>query len=109
MIERDWIRMARRHNESVEARMPLLASAGLVKAVTPDDIQEVYERWESKREIFRGRQLVFAERCRRRVARRVSPEELAELDARRSKLPGSSEYAADFWRGVLARLCRRPS
>ncbi len=100
--------MAQRHNAAVEQKMPLLASAGLITPVTADEIQATYERWRRERELFRLRQVRFAERCRRLVARRVSKSELDDLDVRRSRLPGSSEYEADFWRTVLARLCRRP-
>ena len=108
MNGRNWNKMADRHNAAVEAKMPLLASAGLVERLTPKEIKATYERWDREREIFRQRQIRFAERCRRRIALRVSKAELEELDTRRSKLPASSEYGADFWRAALARLCGRP-
>lgn len=108
MIERNWNRMAQKHNAAVEEKMPLLASAGLITRVTADEIQATYERWQRERQQFRLRQMRFADRCRRLVARRVSRSELDDLDARRSRLPASSEYGADFWRNVLARFCGRP-
>jgi len=107
MNGRNWNRTADRHNAAVEARMPLLASVGLVERLTPEQIQATFERWDRERETFRQRQIRFAERCRRRVALRVSKAELEELDAHRSKLPTSSEYGADFWRAALANLCGR--
>jgi len=99
--------MTERHNAAVEAKTPLLASAGLIRPLTAEEIQASYERWHREREQLRLRQVRFAERCRRLVARHVSSAELDQLDARRSRLPASSEYGADFWRGVLARLCGR--
>ncbi|HEY7765911.1 MAG TPA: hypothetical protein VIB38_13045 [Aestuariivirgaceae bacterium] len=99
--------MAERHNAAVEAKAPLFASAGLITPLTADNIKESYERWQGEREKLRLRQVRFAERCRRMVSRRVSKSELDELDARRSRLPSTSEYGADFWRRVLARLCGR--
>ena len=108
MNDRNWNRMAQRHNAAVEEKMPLLVSAGLIRPVTADEIQATYERWHREREEFRLRQVRFAERCRRMVSRRVSDSDLDALDARRSRLPASSEYGADFWRTVLARLCGRP-
>ena len=107
MRARNWSRMAERHNAAAEARAPLLASAGLIRALSAEEIQASYERWHREREQLRLRQVRFAERCRRLVARHVSSAELDQLDARRSRLPASSEYGADFWRGVLARLCGR--
>ena len=107
MNSRDWDRIAQRHNAAQEARMPLLASAGLVESLTAEEIRAIYEGWDRKRQALRQKQVRFAERCRRRVALRVSRAELEELDARRSNLPASSEYGADFWRTVLARLCGR--
>jgi hypothetical protein len=97
--------MAERHNAAVEAKAPLLASAGLIRSLTADDIKESYERWQGEREKLRLRQVRFAERCRRLVSRRVS--NLDELDARRSRLPSTIEYGGDFWRRVLARLYGR--
>ncbi len=108
MNERNWNRMAQKHNAAVEEKMPLLASAGLITPVTADEIQATYERWHRERKRFRLRQVRFAERCRRMVSRRVSKSGLDDLDGRRSRLPASSEYGADFWRNVLARLCGRP-
>ena len=107
MRPRNWNRMAERHNEAVEAKAPLFASAGLITPLTANDIKECYERWQGEREKLRVRQVRFAERCRRLVSRRVSKPELDDLDARRSRLPPSSEYGADFWRRVLTRLCSR--
>jgi hypothetical protein len=100
--------MAERHNAAVEGKAPLLASAGLLTPWTAEKIRASYERWHREREKLRLRQVRFAERCRRLVSRRVSKAELDQLDARRSRLPASSEYGADFWRGVLARSCGRP-
>lgn len=100
--------MAERRNAAVEAKTPLLASAGLIRPLTAEEIQASYERWHREREQLRLRQVRFAERCRCLVARRVSTAEMDQLDARRSQLPASSEYCADFWRRVLARLCGRP-
>jgi hypothetical protein len=108
MRARNWSRMAERHNTALEAKAPLFASAGLITLVTADEIKDSYERWQRDRERLRLRQVRFAERCRRLVARRVSTSELDDLDTRRSRLPPSSEYGADFWRRVLARLCGRP-
>jgi hypothetical protein len=99
--------MAARHNTAVEAKTPLFASAGLITPLTADDIKESYECWKGEREKLRLRQVRSAERCRRLVSPRVSKSELHDLDARRSRLPASSEYGADFWRRVLARLCSR--
>ncbi len=108
MRERNWNRMAGRHNAAVEAKTPLLASAGLIRPLTAEEIQASHERWHREQEQLRLRQVRFTERCRYLVARRVSKAELDELDARRFRLSASSEYGADFWRGVLARLCGRP-
>jgi len=108
MRAQNWNRMAERHNAVVAARGPLLASAGLITQVTAEEIKASYERWHRERENLRLRQVRFAERCRRLVSLRVSKGELDHLDARRSRLPASSEYGADFWRGVLALLCGRP-
>jgi hypothetical protein len=109
MNDRNWDKMAKRHNAAVEAKAPLLAAAGLIRPVTAEEIQASYECWQRKREKLRLRQARFAERCRCLVSLRVSKAELAQLDARRSQLPASSEYGADFWRRVLGRLCGRPS
>jgi hypothetical protein len=98
--------MTERHSAAVEAKAPLFASAGLIPPLTADDIRECYERWQGEREKLRLRQVCFAERCRRLVSPRIPKSELDDLDARRSRLP-SSEYGADFWRRVLARLCGR--
>ena len=103
--------MAERHNAVMESKTPLLAAAGLITPLTADDIKASCERWDRDRdrdrEELRRRQMRFAERCRRLVSRRVSKPELAELDARRSRLPAASEYGADFWRTALAGLCGR--
>ena len=99
--------MAQTHNTAVEAKAPLSASAGLITPLTADDIKEIYERRQGEREHLRLRQVRLAERCRRLVSPRVSKSELDDLDARRSRLQTSSEYGADFWRRVLARLCSR--
>ena len=104
MKAQNWNRMAERHNAAVESRAPLLASAGLIRPLTAEEIQASYERWQVEREILRQRQLRFAERCRRRVSLRVSEAEMDALDARRAQLPTSSEYGADFWRRVW-RAC----
>jgi hypothetical protein len=109
MKDRNWNRMAERHNAAVAAKAPLLASAGLIRPLTAEEIQASHERWRREREKLRLRQVRFAERCRRLVARRVSKSELDDLDARRSRLPPSSEYGADFWRRVLAGLRGRPN
>lgn len=109
MKDRNWNKMAERHNAAMEAKAPLLASAGLIAPLTAGDIQASYERWQCEREKLRLRQARFAERCRRLASLHVSKVEMDQLDARRSRLPASSEYGADFWRGVLARLCGRPS
>ena len=108
MKDSNWNRMAERHNAAVEAKAPLLASAGLIKPLTAEEIQASYERWRREREQLRLRQVRLAERCRRLVSMRVSKAELDQLDARRSRLPASSEYGVDFWRRVLGRLCGRP-
>ena len=102
MNDRDWNRMAERHNAAVEAKVPLLASAGLIAPLTAEEMRASYERWHREREKIR-----LAERCRRLVSVRVSRAELDQLDARRSRRPASSEYGADFWRGVLAPSCGR--
>jgi hypothetical protein len=99
--------MAERHNAAVEAKTPLFVSARLITLLTADDIKECYERRQGEREKLRLRQVRFAERCRRLVSPRVSKSELDDLDARRSRLPPSTEYGADFWRRVLPRLCGR--
>ena len=104
MRAQNWSRMAERHNMAVEARTPLLASAGLITPLTGEEIKASYERWRRERKALRLRQVRFAERCRRLVSLRVSKAELDDLDVRRSRLPASSEYGADFWRGALARL-----
>ena len=104
MRPRNWNRMAERHNAAVEAKTPLFVSARLITLLTADDIKECYERRQGEREKLRLRQVRFAERCRRLVSPRVLKSELDDLDAGRSRLP-SSEYGADFWRRVLARLC----
>ncbi len=101
--------MADRHNAAMEARVPLLASVGLVERLTPGEIQAIHERWDREQEALRQRQIRFAKRCRCRVALPVSKAELEQLDARRFKLPASSEDGADFWRAALARLCGRTS
>jgi len=48
-----------------------------------------------------------AHRFRGLLARRVSAEKLAELDTRRSRLPGDPAYGADFWRLQLVGLLGR--
>jgi hypothetical protein len=108
MKARNWDRIADRQNAAMEAKAPLFASAGLIRPVTAKEIQLSYER-QREREKLRFRQVHFAGRCRRLVSLCVSNAELDQLDVRRSRLPASSEYGADFWRGVQARLCGRPS
>lgn len=49
IIDRTWNRMAERHNAAVEARAPLLASAGLIRPVTTEEIQATYEHWQRER------------------------------------------------------------
>jgi hypothetical protein len=50
MSDRNWNRMAERHNAAVEAKAPLLASAGLITLLTAEEIRASYERWHGERE-----------------------------------------------------------
>ena len=63
MRARNWSGMAERHNAAAEARAPLLASAGLIRPLSAEEIQASYERWHREREQLRLRQIRFAERC----------------------------------------------
>ena len=98
------------HNAAVEEKAALLASAGLITPLTAAEIRASYERWHGEREKLRLRQVHFAERCRRLVSLRVSRADLVSIG--RAPLSATTRFErvwSDFWRGVLARLCGRPS
>ena len=48
MDDRNWNRIAQRHNAAVEIKAPLLASAGLITRLTAEQIRASYERWNAR-------------------------------------------------------------
>ena len=90
---------------SERARSPLFAEQ--IPAPDPGGIVAEYRRKAEDWERMELRLIRRADHFRRLVARRVSPERLAELDTRRSKLPGDPAYGADFWRQQLVELLGR--
>ena len=90
---------------SERVRSPLFAEE--IPAPDPDAMIAEYRRKAEGWERMERRFIWRAHRFRRLVARRVSAEKLAELDTRRSKLPGDPAYGADFWRQQLVGLLGR--
>src|SRR5207244_912575 len=86
------------------ARSPLFAEE--IPAPDPDAMIAEYRRKAEGWERMERRFIWRAHRFRRLVARRVSAEKLAELDTRRSRLPGDPATGPTFgdssWSGSLA-------
>ncbi len=98
-------RMAASRWTSEWARSPLFAEQ--IPAPDPGRIVAEYRRKAEGWERMERRFIRRAHRFRTLVARRVSAEGLAELDAWRSMLPGDPAYGADFWREELVGLLGR--
>ena len=90
---------------SERARSPLFAEQ--IPAPDPGGIVAEYRRKAEDWERMERRFIRRAHRFRGLLARRVSAEKLAELDTRRSRLPGDPAYGADFWRLQLVGLLGR--
>ena len=98
-------RMAASRWTSERARSPLFADQ--IPAPDPRRIVAEYRRKAEEWERMERRFIWRAYRFWGLVARRVSVEKLAELDTRRSRLPGDPAYGADFWRQQLVELLGR--
>ena len=95
----NWNRMAGRHNAAVEAKAPLLASAGLIRPLTAEEIQASYERWCREREQLRLQQVPS---CRALPA----PGLAARFEGRAGSVgraPLSTTGFERVWGGLLAR------
>jgi hypothetical protein len=81
-------------------KYPLLAAAGELPTITPEQITAARAAYFARLEKAMRDAERIGQQHRRRVAARVTPERLAELDRARAKLPASGEYTADFWSAV---------
>jgi hypothetical protein len=71
--------------------------ADQVEPVNPMTMILAELRHAAKMHECRGRLQARGDECRAALAQVVTPEELAELDARRSILPRDPAYHADFY------------
>jgi hypothetical protein len=97
-------RAAARRNQRAADKYPLLAFAGQLPGVTPNALLTAED--ERRRRLIAGaaRMARAAAHYRAAVARRVSAEDLRELDRRRLLSPPTPEYSADFWWQEVKRL-----
>jgi hypothetical protein len=113
---RRWEKSAARENARRAAKAPLLAHAGLVPLITPDEQRAKVERQsaalEQRLAECRARMERAAVSYRAEISAHAAPEALAALDAewekKRSWLPEDPVYRADHWHTEKRRrgLCR---
>lgn len=102
-----WEESAKRQNERLAARDPLFAHAGLVPQTTAEEqrrkVEGNWARFEAEKAASDAAGHAEGERRRAWVAARIHPDELAELDRRRSWCPPDGAYSADFWGGEIKK------
>lgn len=95
-------RIAEKRTRRLREQVPLFADQ--VEEVTADQVKAAADRHaEAFEHCCRGLQ-ARGDAFREQVRQVVSPEEFAILEARKSVLPTSPEYHADFWRREAGRV-----
>ena len=89
-------RIAGKRNDKMKAKFPLFADQ--LEDVTGEQVKAAADRHAAKFDRCSRELQERGDEFREQVRRLVSAEEFAELDRRRSTLPPTSEYHADFWR-----------
>ena len=107
-------RATTRHNNRVKRSVPLLEATGTIPDAWLTEPAEQAERLSAHGERFEewravheaGRRHLWAQAAayRTEVAEHLSPEALAEMDARAERLPDYPELRASVWLNVLRGL-----
>lgn len=97
-------RAALRRTQRDISRWPLLELGGNLHHWTGDEMLAEWNRYATKLEESEARLFAQGISFRERVARLVSPDELARMDVRRKMYPPATCYSADFWRIELIGL-----
>src|ERR1043166_7902893 len=93
-------RIADNRNRRAREHFPLFAAE--LEEITAEQVQAAFERHAQQFDECLRQLQERGDAFRRQVAELVTSEELANLDRRRSILPKSAEFHADFWRRQLA-------
>ena len=95
-------RLAAKRNARLRERYPPFADH--LPSYTADQVMREFEGYARRRAEGEARLRERATTFRAQVGDLVTPEEFAALEERRTILPLSVEYDADFWRRHLQRL-----
>lgn len=97
-------RAARKRTQRDISRWPLLELSGELHHWTGDEMQGEWDWYLAKLEDGEAHLFAQGVSFRERVARLVSPDELARMDVQRKMYPPAACYSADFWRRQLMKL-----
>ena len=98
-------RVAANRNERLKRKYPLFADQ--LPQQTAEQVRREFEGYARRMQEARARLRARAEEFKARGRALVTAEELAALEERRTVLPPSEEYEADFWHRQLKRLTER--
>jgi hypothetical protein len=97
-------RIAAKRNQRQRDKLPLFAKH--LEEVTAAQVKAAADRHRESFLACCRRQQAEGDAFREKVRAVVSTEAFGELERRRGRLPGTSEYHADFWKGQWEALKR---
>jgi hypothetical protein len=98
-------RLAAKRNARLRERFPLFADQ--LPPYTTESVVREFEGYARRMQEAIARLRSRAEEYKAQVRALVTPKQLAALEERRTVLPASPEYDADFWHRQLMALTER--
>jgi hypothetical protein len=92
-------KMARRRDEYEARKLPLFADQ--LSPTDPNDYLVGSKEWADKFNFSLRKDFRKARLCKFVLAKHLSTEQMAKLEARRGCMPASAEYEVTFWRERL--------
>jgi hypothetical protein len=93
-----------RRNAKARNRFPLLATAGLLAPTTAEQVEAAWERHATRFQDALTRLHAVGEQYRALCEWLLSSSDFRQLESRRSIMPDSGKYNADFWRRAYATI-----